>query len=92
VLLLWALDRLSREGIEVTLRAMRQFADRGVAVWSLRESWTTEPGDQLGLARAKRICGDCQVRAECLEYALERDEEYGVWGGLNRTERVALAG
>ena len=40
VLLVWALDRLSREGIEVTLRIMRQFADRGVAVWSLRESWT----------------------------------------------------
>jgi putative DNA-invertase from lambdoid prophage Rac len=40
VLLVWALDRLSREGIEATLRAMRQFADRGVPVWSLRESWT----------------------------------------------------
>ena len=40
VLLVWALDRLSREGIEATLSAMRQFADRGVAVWSLRESWT----------------------------------------------------
>jgi DNA invertase Pin-like site-specific DNA recombinase len=40
VLLVWALDRLSREGIEATLRAMRQFSDRGVPVWSLRESWT----------------------------------------------------
>ncbi len=38
VLLVWVLDRLSREGIEATLSAMR--ADRGVAVWSLRESWT----------------------------------------------------
>ena len=36
VLLVWALDRLSREGIEATLRAMQQFADRGVPVWSLR--------------------------------------------------------
>ncbi len=40
VLLVWALDRLSREGIEATLSAMRKFAYRGVAVWSLRESWT----------------------------------------------------
>jgi putative DNA-invertase from lambdoid prophage Rac len=40
VLLVWALDRLSREGIEATLSVMRQFSERGVAVWSLRESWT----------------------------------------------------
>jgi putative DNA-invertase from lambdoid prophage Rac len=40
VLLVWALDRLSREGIEATLSVMRQFTERGVAVWSLRESWT----------------------------------------------------
>ena len=40
ILLVWALDRLSREGIEATLSAMRQFADQGVAVWSLKESWT----------------------------------------------------
>jgi putative DNA-invertase from lambdoid prophage Rac len=47
VLLVWALDRLSREGIEATLRAMRQFADRGVPVWSLRESWTETSDPQV---------------------------------------------
>jgi putative DNA-invertase from lambdoid prophage Rac len=47
VLLVWALDRLSREGIEVTLRIMRQFAGRGVAVWSLRESWTETSDPQV---------------------------------------------
>jgi len=40
VLVVWALDRLSREGIEATLRVMRQFADCGVPIWSLREPWT----------------------------------------------------
>jgi putative DNA-invertase from lambdoid prophage Rac len=40
VLLVWALDRLSREGIEATLSVMRRFSANGVAVWSLRESWT----------------------------------------------------
>lgn len=40
VLLVWALDRLSREGIEATLSAMRRFSTEGVAVWSLKESWT----------------------------------------------------
>jgi putative DNA-invertase from lambdoid prophage Rac len=47
VLLVWALDRLSREGIEVTLRIMRQFAGRGVAVWSPRESRTETSDPQV---------------------------------------------
>ena len=34
------------------------------------------------LARAQAICGDCPVRIECLEQALERGEEWGVWGGV----------
>lgn len=40
VLLTWALDRLSREGVEATLALLRQFRERGVMVWSQKESWT----------------------------------------------------
>ena len=36
---------------------------------------------------AKRICTTCEVRAECLEYALEHDERFGIWGGLSERER-----
>lgn len=36
---------------------------------------------------AKRICARCPVTAECLEYALEHDERYGLWGGLSERER-----
>jgi hypothetical protein len=39
---------------------------------------------------AKRVCAGCPVRANCLEYALDRDERYGVWGGLSRKERERL--
>lgn len=39
---------------------------------------------------AKRICGACEVRPECLAYALEHDEREGVWGGTSGTERRAL--
>lgn len=38
-------------------------------------------------APAKRICGGCSVRAECLEFALARDERFGVWGGTSERER-----
>jgi WhiB family transcriptional regulator, redox-sensing transcriptional regulator len=33
------------------------------------------------IARAKAICLQCPVIAECLEGALERREPWGVWGG-----------
>ena len=39
---------------------------------------------------AKRICSGCEVRAECLEYALAHDERFGIWGGLSERERRKL--
>jgi len=36
---------------------------------------------------AKRVCLSCDVRSECLEYALENDERFGIWGGLSERER-----
>ena len=39
---------------------------------------------------AKKICTSCEVRAECLEYALANDERFGIWGGLSERERRKL--
>jgi WhiB family redox-sensing transcriptional regulator len=39
---------------------------------------------------AKRICGQCNVKSECLEYALKNDERFGIWGGLSERERRRL--
>ena len=39
---------------------------------------------------AKRICDTCEVRQQCLEYALENDERFGIWGGLSERERRRL--
>jgi WhiB family redox-sensing transcriptional regulator len=38
---------------------------------------------------AKEICARCDVRLECLEYALTTKEPYGIWGGLTEVERRA---
>lgn len=32
---------------------------------------------------AKSICRRCPIRESCLADALERGEEYGVWGGVD---------
>ncbi|WP_460607259.1 WhiB family transcriptional regulator [Jatrophihabitans fulvus] len=39
---------------------------------------------------AKKICTGCEVRSECLEYALQHDERFGIWGGLSERERRRL--
>jgi len=39
---------------------------------------------------AKKVCTRCDVRAECLEYALAHDERFGIWGGLSERERRKL--
>ena len=39
------------------------------------------------LARAKRVCASCPVRSDCLEYALQSGQGFGVWGGASEQER-----
>lgn len=39
---------------------------------------------------AKKVCGACNVKAQCLEYALANDERFGIWGGLSERERRRL--
>lgn len=36
---------------------------------------------------AKSVCGRCEVKGECLEYALSNGEKFGIWGGLSERER-----
>ena len=40
--------------------------------------------------RAKAICDQCHVRANCLDYAIRIREPHGIWGGLNEVERKIL--
>ena len=44
----------------------------------------TQPDD------AKEACVFCPVRYDCLAYAVERGDRYGVWGGLTERERRPL--
>jgi WhiB family redox-sensing transcriptional regulator len=48
-----------------------------------------QPEREIRERKAKAVCAECPVRAECLNYALSRPEKYGVWGGLNEEERAA---
>lgn len=39
---------------------------------------------------AKALCATCPARARCLDYALEHNEKFGIWGGLSERQRRAL--
>lgn len=49
------------------------------------------PGKGGSTREAKAVCRGCEVRADCLEYALGNDERFGIWGGLSGRERRKVA-
>ena len=59
--------------------------DRSLCAQTDPEAFFPEKGGST--REAKRVCRSCEVRAECLEYALENDERFGIWGGLSERER-----
>ncbi len=78
-----------------TQDALGQDTDEGLT-WQERslcaqtdpEAFFPEKGGST--REAKKVCVGCEVRAECLEYALEHDERFGIWGGLSERERRKL--
>ena len=62
--------------------------DRAVCAQTDPEAFFPEKGGST--REAKLVCRSCEVRAECLEYALANDERFGIWGGLSERERRRL--
>lgn len=42
--------------------------------------------DPIQKRTARNLCNACPVREECLRYALEEGETWGVWGGCDEVE------
>lgn len=49
-----------------------------------------KPEREAREAKAKAICARCNVRRECLQWALKVREPYGVWGGYSESERKKM--
>jgi WhiB family redox-sensing transcriptional regulator len=62
--------------------------DRALCAQTDPEAFFPEKGGST--REAKKVCRSCEVRAECLEYALEHDERFGIWGGMSERERRRL--
>jgi WhiB family redox-sensing transcriptional regulator len=66
----------------------QEWQERALCAQTDPEAFFPEKGGST--REAKRICLGCEVRSECLEYALEHDERFGIWGGLSERERRKL--
>ena len=42
------------------------------------------------IGRAKTVCAACLIRSQCLSFALDTRQDYGIWGGYDEDERRAL--
>jgi WhiB family redox-sensing transcriptional regulator len=45
------------------------------------------PGHDGDSEPALRVCAGCSVRDECLDFALETRQRYGIWGGTTERQR-----
>lgn len=52
--------------------------------------WFPENGASAG--DAKRICNECPVRTQCLEYAVTGHITWGIFGGVSPKGRAAMRG
>ncbi|PFG20348.1 WhiB family transcriptional regulator [Serinibacter salmoneus] len=65
-----------------------EWQERALCAQTDPEAFFPEKGGST--REAKRVCVSCEVRSECLEYALEHDERFGIWGGMSERERRKL--
>lgn len=66
------------------------FPDDGLCRQVDSEAFFPEKG---GSTRdAKKVCRECPVKDECLRYAIDHDERFGIWGGKSERERRRIQG
>jgi WhiB family transcriptional regulator, redox-sensing transcriptional regulator len=75
-------------GIDPHVAGEQNWQDRALCAQTDPEAFFPEKGGST--REAKRVCCACDVRAECLQYAFDHDERFGIWGGLSERERRRL--
>lgn len=76
--------------IEAEDRIALTWKDRGLCAEVGPDLFFPERGDNV--ARARLICRRCEVRVQCVSYALGNGEPWGIWGGLTERELRAERG
>jgi WhiB family redox-sensing transcriptional regulator len=90
----WLAKRAKEENLSAPLPplALPRFSARPACVGEDPEIFFVNQNDpelHIRNDQAKRICGGCPVREQCLEWALSYGE-HGTWGGLTAQQRGQL--
>jgi Transcription factor WhiB. len=49
--------------------------------------YPTSEANMAAVEMAKSVCRRCPLRADCLSYALETGDDWGIWAGTTARER-----
>lgn len=82
----WERETLSRDTPTVIRHGDRACADvpDPSVFYPVKESWHRDT--MVALA----ICGRCPHQFECLRWALETEQAYGIWGGVEEKDRRSM--
>ena len=62
--------------------------DAALCAEAFPDEWFPEKGGSSRTAKA--ICAVCPSKAPCLEFAMDNEERFGIYGGLSERERRRL--
>lgn len=82
------LDALVQELVELTPQVPAPDWDLALCQETDPEVFFPELGESG--EPAKQVCRRCDLREECLGWALATRQKYGIWGGLSARERQRL--
>lgn len=83
-----AMEMLTLQVGDDVVGEAESWQERALCAQTDPEAFFPEKGGST--REAKKVCVGCEVRAECLEFALAHDERFGIWGGLSERERRKL--
>ncbi len=84
------LPAIRASGRPVSIDPVADWRDRANCVGIDPELFYPGPWDHAGRDEALSVCEGCVSRAQCLAWALEHGEEFGIWGGTTERDRRAM--
>ena len=78
----------SRPGMFIESENISEWQPLGLCSQTDPEVFFPEKGGST--RSAKEVCNSCEVKPQCLKYALDNDERFGIWGGTSERDRRKL--
>lgn len=70
------------------MTADRSWMDQALCRETMPDAFFPEEKEDQALnTKAQKLCWSCPVRQQCLDYAIENCEMYGIWGGMSAHQR-----